>query len=148
MYAIFDLNHSIEWTGAGVRQKNVQIMKNLGMAIEVQRKNLGLTQGALAELAGVGPNYVRQIEQGKTTAQISKVLDVLAPLGLQFRLELGKDKIFINTGKSRRGNRRTRNENRRRRKNHRIGRTAKTSCDEEISVTIYTPVNCGTEIIE
>jgi transcriptional regulator with XRE-family HTH domain len=49
----------------------------------------------LAELANVGPNYIRQIEAGKPTAHIEKVLDVMAALGLQFKLEFGKEKIKL-----------------------------------------------------
>lgn len=76
--------------------KNEKVLQNLGRAIETQRRAAKLTQAALAELAGVGPNYIRHLEAGKTTAHISKVLDVLSALGLQLKLEFGKEKIDVN----------------------------------------------------
>jgi HTH-type transcriptional regulator / antitoxin HipB len=76
-------------------KSNQAILKNLGQAMQTQRKSLGLTQLSLAELANVGPNYIRQIEAGKPTAHIEKVLDVMAALGLQFKLEFGKEKIKL-----------------------------------------------------
>ena len=75
---------------------NEKILQKLGRVVEAQRKEAGLTQVALASLAGVGSNYIYQIEAGKTTAHISKVLDVLSALGLQLKLEFGKEKISIN----------------------------------------------------
>lgn len=71
------------------------LTKKLGLAIERRRRALGLTQKALAALAGVGPNFVGQIESGKATAHFSKILNVLKALGLQFTLESGKNGIEI-----------------------------------------------------
>lgn len=77
---------------------NQEGLKRLGVAIERQRKSLGLTQKALSELAGVGINFVGQVESGKPTAHISKVIDVLKALGLQLTLEIGKAGIEIKNG--------------------------------------------------
>lgn len=76
---------------------NESALKNLGLAIQDQRKRLGLTQADLSTLAGVGPNYIRQIESGKSTAQITKILDILGALGMQLKLEFGKERILTTT---------------------------------------------------
>ena len=49
--------------------------------IKQKRKINGLTQVELAERAGVGLRFVRDIEQGKQTLGIDKVNDVLAVFG-------------------------------------------------------------------
>jgi y4mF family transcriptional regulator len=61
----------------------------LGLAIEAERKRRRLTQTNLAELSDTSINFVSQIERGKNTAQIGKVLDILHILGLQLVIEKG-----------------------------------------------------------
>lgn len=46
-----------------------------------RRKAQGLTQVELAERAGVGLRFVRELEQGKATARRDKVDQVLALFG-------------------------------------------------------------------
>ena len=55
-------------------QKLVQFVKH-------RRKQLGLTQVELAERAGVGLRFVRDMEQGKQTLRMDKVNQVLALFG-------------------------------------------------------------------
>ena len=45
------------------------------------RKTAGLTQAGLAERAGVGLRFVRELEQGKPTVRLDKVNQVLALFG-------------------------------------------------------------------
>ncbi len=45
------------------------------------RKAAGLTQPELAERAGVGLRFVRELEQGKPTVRLDKVTQVLNLLG-------------------------------------------------------------------
>ena len=61
----------------------------LGLAIETERKKRHLTQTQVAELSNSSINFISQIEAGKATAQIGKVLDVLKILGLQLNIEKG-----------------------------------------------------------
>ena len=61
----------------------------LGRAIEAERKRRRLTQTHLAELSNTSINFVSQIERGKRTAQIGKVIEILHILGLQLVIEKG-----------------------------------------------------------
>lgn len=49
--------------------------------IKAKRKNLGLTQITLAEKAGVGLRFIRDLEQGKPTLRLDKVNQVLDLFG-------------------------------------------------------------------
>ena len=49
--------------------------------VKNQRKIHGLTQAALAQKAGVGLRFIRDLEQGKTTLRMDKVNQVLQLFG-------------------------------------------------------------------
>ena len=49
--------------------------------IKQKRKKYGLSQVELAERAGVGLRFVRELEQGKQTLRMDKVNGVLALFG-------------------------------------------------------------------
>lgn len=49
--------------------------------VKEKRKKLGLTQVELAERAGVGLRFARELEQGKKTLRIDKVNQVLYLFG-------------------------------------------------------------------
>ena len=49
--------------------------------VKSRRKQLGLTQVDLADRAGVGLRFVRDLEQGKQTLRLDKVNQVLALFG-------------------------------------------------------------------
>lgn len=61
----------------------------LSQIIMTERKNRKLTQTQLANLSNTSINFISQLEGGKRTAQIGKVLDVLQILGLQLVVEKG-----------------------------------------------------------
>ncbi len=54
---------------------------NLSEHVKQKRKNYALSQVELAERAGVGLRFVRDLEQGKRTLRMDKVNDVLALFG-------------------------------------------------------------------
>jgi y4mF family transcriptional regulator len=54
----------------------------LGEAVLVARKAMGLTQTGLAARARVGHRFVYDLERGKGTLRVDKVAAVLAALGL------------------------------------------------------------------
>jgi y4mF family transcriptional regulator len=49
--------------------------------VREKRKKLNLTQIELAEKAGVGIRFIRELEQGKGTLQLNKVNQVLQLFG-------------------------------------------------------------------
>jgi y4mF family transcriptional regulator len=51
--------------------------------IKEKRKQLKLTQPELAERAGVGIRFVRELEQGKQSVRLDKVNQVLALFGTE-----------------------------------------------------------------
>ncbi len=55
----------------------------LGQLVRKTRKAQGLTQLDVAGLAGLSNRFVIDLERGKETLQLQKVLDVLALLGLE-----------------------------------------------------------------
>ena len=70
----------------------VQESISLSDFLKEKRKKLNLTQQQLAEKAGVGLRFVRDLEQGKTTLRMDKVNQVLKLFGQ----ELGPQPINRN----------------------------------------------------
>ncbi|HEX5054692.1 MAG TPA: type II toxin-antitoxin system Y4mF family antitoxin [Planctomycetota bacterium] len=60
---------------------------DLGAAIRRARKAHGLRQPDLAGAAGTSIRFLSELERGKPTAQIGRVLHVLRMLGLTVRLD-------------------------------------------------------------
>jgi HTH-type transcriptional regulator / antitoxin HipB len=58
----------------------------IGQIIRENRKRLGVTQKDLALTSGTGLRFVIDLEKGKETCQIGKVLTVLQTLGIQIVL--------------------------------------------------------------
>ncbi|WP_339811736.1 helix-turn-helix transcriptional regulator [uncultured Imperialibacter sp.] len=56
---------------------------DLSQFVKEKRKSLGLTQEELSVKAGVGLRFVREMEQGKQTLQMSKVNQVLKLFGYE-----------------------------------------------------------------
>ena len=58
----------------------------IGQIIRENRKRLGVTQKDLALTSGTGLRFVIDLEKGKDTCQIGKVLTVLQTLGIKLAL--------------------------------------------------------------
>ena len=56
--------------------------KDLGRVVREARKAQKLSQNDLAEMAGTGRRFIVDLEKGKETVQLGKVLRVLATLGV------------------------------------------------------------------
>jgi y4mF family transcriptional regulator len=56
---------------------------DIGSIVREARKAAGLRQDQLAASAGVGLRFVVELERGKPTAQLDKVLQVLTAMGLR-----------------------------------------------------------------
>jgi len=61
----------------------VRNVGDIGGAIRAKRTAIGMRQEQLAALAGVGPRFLSEIENGKESAEVGKVLHVLHRLGLE-----------------------------------------------------------------
>lgn len=58
----------------------------IGKLIRETRKAQHLTQEQLSATCGVGIRFIRELEQGKESCQVSKVLLVLQMLGINIKL--------------------------------------------------------------
>ncbi|GFM28741.1 type II toxin-antitoxin system Y4mF family antitoxin [Novosphingobium sp. PY1] len=58
----------------------------IGRIIREERKALGLRQDELAAASGVGLRFIVELERGKVTAQIGKVIAVLSALGCEVQV--------------------------------------------------------------
>lgn len=57
--------------------------KTLGELVRTTRKELGVTQKDLALTSGTGLRFIIEMEKGKPTCQVGKVLTVLNTLGIR-----------------------------------------------------------------
>lgn len=62
-------------------------VKDIGLKIKKRRELQKLTQADLALVAGVGLRFIIELEQGKQTCQIGKVLQVLNTLNLTLHFD-------------------------------------------------------------
>ena len=60
---------------------------DIGISVRRARKAAGLRQDDLAGLAGVGTRFLVELEVGKPTMRLDKVLAVLAVLGITLQLD-------------------------------------------------------------
>ena len=59
---------------------------NIGELIKRTRTGLGLTQRTLAQTAGTGVRFIIELEQGKPTCEMGKVLAVLNALDIDISM--------------------------------------------------------------
>jgi y4mF family transcriptional regulator len=74
-------------------------MTNISSFVKYSRKRLKLKQTELAEKAGVGIRFIRELEQGKETLRLDKVNQVLSLFGFvlaPIKNELDPYKIALN----------------------------------------------------
>lgn len=65
---------------------NILTSDDLGKLIRAHRKAQSATQAEFAALCGVGVRFISDLENGKPTIQLSKVLHVLGCLGLDIAI--------------------------------------------------------------
>lgn len=65
----------------------VTSVEQIGKLIRTERKNAGLKQAECADLCGVGARFLSELENGKSTLEIGKVLKVLRLLGFEINME-------------------------------------------------------------
>ncbi len=60
--------------------------KQLGAALQRERKRQGLTQAQLAEKAGVRQQTISAVEGGKPRSELQVIFDIITALGLEMTL--------------------------------------------------------------
>ncbi len=63
--------------------------EDIGNLVKTTRKKQKLTQVQLAQLSNVGTRFLSDLENGKSTCEIEKVLKIMLNLGL--KLEVNND---------------------------------------------------------
>lgn len=63
-------------------------LHDLGALIAQTRKARNYSQQELADISGVGRRFLSELEGGKPTAEIGKVLQVLTALGIDVELKV------------------------------------------------------------
>jgi len=64
----------------------IKSSESLGQFVRETRKAIGATQKDLALTSGTGIRFIIDLEKGKPTSQIGKILDVLQNLGVKMDL--------------------------------------------------------------
>ncbi len=59
----------------------------LGQVVRMRRRAQGLTQTELGQLAVVAPRFIGELERGKPSMHLDKVLALLTVLGIAVSLE-------------------------------------------------------------
>jgi len=67
---------------------NMKSPEELGATIRTRRKQLKVTQKDLAMTCGTGLRFISDLEKGKPTCQIGKILQVLQALGLKLQISI------------------------------------------------------------
>ena len=76
-----------------MEQIRIENARDFGRAVRTARKEAGISQMQLAEMAGCSQRLVSEIERGKQTAEIGKALSLLAELNV--RLVTGEERQSI-----------------------------------------------------
>jgi y4mF family transcriptional regulator len=64
----------------------VESPSDIGGLVRISRKKQGATQAELASLCGVGVRFISELENGKPTVQVGKLLQVFKCLGLEMNI--------------------------------------------------------------
>ena len=72
-------------------QQALKSTEELGRVIRAERRSLDLTQGDLAAACGVSLRFISELERGRASAGIGRVLRVLDMLGIKVVLESPSD---------------------------------------------------------
>jgi HTH-type transcriptional regulator / antitoxin HipB len=67
----------------GAHDAAIRTSAELGVLVRARRKRLALKQLDIAGLGNTGNRFIVELERGKSTVQLQKVLDVMDLLGLE-----------------------------------------------------------------
>ena len=65
----------------------VYTSESIGAAIRHYRQQAGISQAELAELTGLHRSYLSNLERGRETEQVRRILRVLRQLGVRMMIE-------------------------------------------------------------
>ena len=74
-------------------QHTIQSVADLGIVLRAVRKSQGLRLDDLAGSAGVGHVFAREVEHGKETVQMGRVLKLLEEAGIKLSVEIPSDAL-------------------------------------------------------
>ena len=64
----------------------IKSIKDIALWVKQERKRQSLTQKELSGLVGVSERFIVELEKGKPTAEVQKVLHVLNSLGANIQI--------------------------------------------------------------
>ncbi len=67
----------------------IKSTKDIGSLIKETRQKQNLTQAELAQLSNLGTRFISDLENGKPTCEIEKVLKVIFNLGIKLEVNNG-----------------------------------------------------------
>ena len=65
----------------------IKTVEDIGKLIKETRKKQNLTQVQLAQLTNVGTRFLSDLENGKPTCEVGKILKVLSNLGIKLEVK-------------------------------------------------------------
>ena len=74
-----------------VMQVNISSPQELGLLIRATRKTQKMRLDDVAGSAGLGHVFVREVERGKETVQLGRVMKLLAELGIKLHADVPQD---------------------------------------------------------
>ncbi len=69
----------------------IQSPQHLGLLVRAARKTQRLRMDDVAGSTGVGHVFVREVERGKTSVQLGRVMKLLAELGIELEADVPGD---------------------------------------------------------
>ena len=66
----------------------IKSAQDIGKLVKEARKKQNFTQVQLAQLSNVGTRFLSDLENGKPTCEIDKVIKVLANLGIKLEVSM------------------------------------------------------------
>ncbi|MCL1798095.1 MAG: helix-turn-helix transcriptional regulator [Eggerthellaceae bacterium] len=79
-------NNPFEKRNDSLTPTRVFSMEEIGAILRLRRKELGYTQEYIASLMGTSPRLIGEIERGRESVGIQKVLDLTTGLGIDITL--------------------------------------------------------------
>lgn len=80
---------------SALAEAHAERVRPLGRAVHARRKELGLRQAEVADLAGCSERFLHTVENGKESLRLDKLLDVLAVLGLDLSVVRGRGRVRV-----------------------------------------------------